>query len=182
VLFSFYLAIAAFRFSRTIGDRRAFPGYWDSERARRVPWAIAAFLLFRRSAWDEVGGFDERQWMYAEDLDLGWRLYDAGWATRYEPRARVDHESAASTSQLFGVELAPHWQRATYGAIARRRGSGYARAVALFNLLGALWRWARVALQAIKDPNHAKARDAHLRWVLVHLEALNPAAELEELR
>jgi N-acetylglucosaminyl-diphospho-decaprenol L-rhamnosyltransferase len=182
ILFSFYLAVGAFRLSKTVGDRRAFPGHWNSERARRVPWAIAAFLLFRRSAWDEVGGFDERQWMYAEDLDLGWRLYDAGWATRYEPRAHVDHESAASTSQLFGVELAPHWQRATYGAIARRRGSGYARAVALFNLFGALWRWARVALQAAGQPNRAGARDAHLRWVLVHLEALKPAAKLEELR
>src|SRR5947208_11007762 len=36
--FSFLLAIAAFRFSATIGDRLAFPGHWDHERARRVPW------------------------------------------------------------------------------------------------------------------------------------------------
>ena len=46
------------------------------------------------AAWDEIGGFDERQWMYAEDLDLGWRLHQAGWATRYEPDAVVDHEVA----------------------------------------------------------------------------------------
>jgi N-acetylglucosaminyl-diphospho-decaprenol L-rhamnosyltransferase len=182
LLFSFFLASGAFRVIRTIGDRRAFPGYWDSERARRVPWAIAAFLLVRRTAWDEVGGFDERQWMYAEDLDLGWRLHQHGWATRYEPRAEVEHESAASTSQLFGPELAPHWQRATYGAIARRRGSGYARAVALFNLLGALWRWARVALRALSDGDQAALRDAHGRWVLVHLKALDPDTDLQSLR
>jgi GT2 family glycosyltransferase len=182
ITFSFLLAIAAFRFSKTVGDRRAFPGYWNTERARRVPWAIAAFLLVRREAWDEVGGFDERQWMYAEDLDIGWRLREAGWATRYEPRALVDHESAASTSQLFGPELAPHWQRATYGCIARRRGTSYARAVALLNLVGALWRWARVAVEAARRPARAGARDAHWRWVLVHAHALSPRAELERLR
>jgi N-acetylglucosaminyl-diphospho-decaprenol L-rhamnosyltransferase len=182
ILFSFFLAVGAFRLSKTIGDRRAFPGYWNTERARRVPWAIAAFLLVRRTAWDEVGGFDERQWMYAEDLDLGWRLYQQGWATRYEPRAAVEHESAASTSQLFGPELAPHWQRSTYGCIARRRGLGYARVVALFNLLGATWRWARVALQAASQRELRGLRQAHWRWVLVHLKALDPRADLQELR
>ena len=176
------LAVGAYKLSRTLGDRRAFPGHWDTDRARRVPWAIAAFLLVRRAAWDAIGGFDERQWMYAEDLDLGWRLHNAGWATRYEPRAVVDHESAASTKQLFGAELAPHWQRATYGSIARRRGVGYARAVAVLNLVGACLRWLRLVLQAATRPELAPSRDAHRRWVLVHLRALSPRTRLEELR
>lgn len=182
ITFSLLLALGAFRFSKVIGDRRAFPGHWDTERARRVPWAIAAFLMVRRSAWDEVGGFDERQWMYAEDLDLGWRLHRAGWVTRYEPRARVDHVSAASTTQLFGSELAPHWQRSTYGCIARRRGPGYARAVALLNLVGALLRWGRLVVRARARPQLAGSRDAHGRWVLVHLKALDPRTRLERLR
>jgi GT2 family glycosyltransferase len=181
--YSFFLATGAFRFSRTLADRRAFPGHWDSERARRVPWAIAAFLLFRRTAWDEVGGFDERQWLYAEDLDIGWRLYDAGWRTRYEPRARVDHESAASTTQLFGPELAPHWQRSTYGCIARRRGAVTVRTVALLNLFGAVWRWARHAARDAARPAAAKPelRAAHARWIKVHLDALRPGAALERI-
>src|SRR5205807_1663593 len=150
ITFSFLLAIGGFRLSSTIGDRLAFPGHWNTERARRVPWAIAAFLLFRRAAFGQAGGFDERQWMYAEDLDLGWRLKQAGWATRFEPRACVDHESAASTTQLFGPELAPHWQRSTYAFIARRRGPMYARAVALLNLIGAIWRSARLVVHHVK--------------------------------
>ncbi len=180
--YSLLLAIGAFRFNRTLGDRRAFPGYWNSQRARRVPWAIAAFLIVRRSAWNDVGGFDERQWMYAEDLDIGWRLDRAGWVTRYEPRAAVEHESAASTTQLFGPELAPHWQRATYGCIARRRGVGYARVVALLNLLGAILRWGRLVFQTVSRPELGGSRDAHGRWVLVHLKALSPRARLKDLR
>jgi len=174
--YSVLLATGAFRLSATLADRLAFVGHWDSERARRVPWAVAAFLLVRRVAWEEVGGFDERQWMYAEDLDLGWRLRETGWATRYEPRAAVDHESSASTSQLFGPELAPHWQRSTYGFIARRRGVANTRAVALLNLVGASWRWARLAVRSARDRDLVELRRAHARWVVVHLDALRAGA------
>lgn len=184
VPYSFLLATGAYRLNRTIADRLAFVGHWDTERARRVPWAIAAFLLVRRRAWDEIGGFDERQWMYAEDLDLGWRLHRAGWATRYEPGAMVDHESAASTTQLFGPELAPHWQRSTYGCIARRRGTANLRAVALLNLVGAVARWARLVPRSLRRPQeYGELRRAHGRWIGVHLEALRASrAKLEALR
>src|SRR5581483_2913353 len=84
------------------GERLCLEGYWNPDRAREVPWAIGAFLLLRRAAFDAVGGFDERQWMYAEDLDLGWRLHDAGWSTRYEPAARVLHADGAATAVAFG--------------------------------------------------------------------------------
>lgn len=130
------------------GDRLCVPGRWNWRRARRVPWAIGAFLLVRRSAWDAAGGFDERQWMYAEDLELGWRLRRAGWATRYEPRAVVHHESAASTSAAWGWMRTERWQRATYAWVLRRRGGVALRTVALVNVVGALvrreWGWAKL--------------------------------------
>ena len=181
IFFSLILAVGAFRLSPAVADRLVFPGHWNKDRARRVPWAVAAFLLFRRRAWDDAGGFDERQWMYAEDLDLGWRLRETGWATRYEPRAVVDHHHAAATTQLWGEELAPHWQRSTYGCIARRRGAGYARAVALLNLLGAIVRWARLVYRSAREPELTELRRAHARWVLVHARALNPGAPLGDL-
>ena len=159
-------------------DRYGYPGRWDKERSRRVEWAVAAFILVRRMAWDEAGGFDERQWMYAEDVDLGWRLHQGGWATRYEPSAVVDHHHAAATSQQFGAELAPVWQRATYGCIARRRGSFYARVIAFINVLGALRRWPGVWRSRHRaDP--AAIRALHRRWIGVHLDALNPRERLE---
>ena len=164
IAFTLLHTLGAFRVSPAIGDRMAFPGRWDTERRRRVPWLIAAFLLVRRQAWDEVGGFDDRQWMYAEDLDLGWRLRQAGWFTRYEPSAVVEHEVAASTSQQFEGDRSPVWQKATYESIAWRRGPLYARAVAAINLLGALRRWPKYA----RDP---AAREAHRQWTLTHLRA-----------
>ena len=182
VPYALVLATGAYRLSPALGDRLAIPGYWDGERARRVPWAVAAFLLVRRTAWDAVGGFDERQWMYAEDLELGWRLRDAGWATRYDPRAIVDHVGAASTVQLFGRDPAPAWQRSTYGVIARRRGATRTWAVAVLNLAGALARWALAGARAGRDPNADGERRRELwRWALVHLRALRGRRALERL-
>lgn len=181
VPFTLLLATGAYRLSAPLADRYAFVGCWDSERERRVPWAVAAFLLVRRTAWEAAGGFDERQWMYAEDLDLGWRLAGAGWPTRYVPGAVLDHESAASTTQLFGPELAPHWQRSTYGVLARRRGALRTKLVALLNVLGAVREWAW--LRARPRRHSRELRDAHRRWIGVHLAALRtPASELREVR
>ena len=171
------IAVAAYNLSASLGDRWAVPAHWDKERARRVPWAVAAFLVVRREAWDAVGGFDERQWMYAEDLDLGWRLRQAGWATRYEPRAVVDHEESAATRQAFGPDLAPHWQLATYGCIARRRGVGHVWAVALINLAGSLLRVGAALVRGDRE----RARGL-VRWSGVHLRALRGRAALDALR
>ncbi len=102
--------------------------------------------------------------MGVEDLDLGWRLREAGWATRFEPRAVVDHESAAATTQLFGPEVAPHWQRSTYGFLARRRGVAYTWVVALLNFVERFFDGPAACL-SVKEPDpHAEVRRAHARW------------------
>jgi N-acetylglucosaminyl-diphospho-decaprenol L-rhamnosyltransferase len=176
--YTLLLSAGAFRFMPSVGDRYAVPSFWDSSRARRVPWAVAAFLLVRRTAWDEVGGFDDRQWMYAEDLDLAWRLRQAGWATRYEPRAYVDHAHGAATAQHFGPEVAPHYQRSTYGFLARRRGVAHAWTIALLMALGAVPRWLRTVVRG----EDKEVRDAYRRWVLVHLKALRGRGALESLK
>lgn len=70
--------------------------------ACRVDWSVGAALLMRRSAVDEVGGFDERFFMYVEDLDWCWRARATGWEVRYEPAAVVRHVGNASGEKRFG--------------------------------------------------------------------------------
>ena len=53
-------------------------------------------VAYRRTAWEEVGGFDEQLFMYLEDVDLAWRLRLLGWEARFAPRARVYHHLSAS--------------------------------------------------------------------------------------
>lgn len=60
-------------------------------RGERVEWVTGAALLIRRSAFDEVGGFDPAYHFYVEDLDLQRRLVTAGWSVVFEPEAHVVH-------------------------------------------------------------------------------------------
>jgi N-acetylglucosaminyl-diphospho-decaprenol L-rhamnosyltransferase len=64
-----------------------------------------AFMLIRRAAIDEVGPFDEGYWMYMEDLDLCYRLAQAGWVTWYEPSVTVIHVKAGTTGPNRSVRL-----------------------------------------------------------------------------
>src|ERR1700742_128786 len=59
---------------------------------RPVGWLSGSCLLLRRSAFDEVSGFDERYFMYMEDVDLGDRLGRAGWQNIYVPSAEILHD------------------------------------------------------------------------------------------
>jgi N-acetylglucosaminyl-diphospho-decaprenol L-rhamnosyltransferase len=183
--FAFVLNSGVFHLSRRLGDRMALLDRWDDTRARRVPWAVGACLLVRRAAWDEAGGFDERQWMYAEDLDLGWKLREHGWATRYEPRAVVDHESAAATTKAFGgqEEIMARWQRSTYGWIARRRGPLRARLVAGMNFAGCGLRYlALTPASWVVPARWGERRRALGRWTLVHAAGMTGRGRLESLR
>jgi hypothetical protein len=56
-----------------------------------------AFMLLRREALEQVGAFDEGYWMYMEDLDLCYRLAEAGWITFYEPAVRAIHTKGGTT-------------------------------------------------------------------------------------
>jgi GT2 family glycosyltransferase len=156
---------------RAIAERMALRGAWGPDRARRVPWAVGAFLLVRRAAWDAAGGFDAAQWMSAEDLELGWRMREAGWATRYEPRAVVDHEESAATSSVWGERLPVHWQRCAYAWMVRRRGRPRTVAVGLLNLGGS-------GLRLLLRPRDRALR----RWTLVHLYAFAPRRVLGRYR
>lgn len=138
------------------------PGF-DPVRSREVWWAVGAFLLVRRQAWDEVGGFSPEQWMYAEDLDLGWRLHRAGWRTRYVPEALVCHAESAATSSAWGEQRHERWHAASYTWMVRRRGLVRARTVAAINIGAYMTRAALCAPAALAGSE--RARVAQRRWL-----------------
>jgi GT2 family glycosyltransferase len=167
------------RFSRRLGDRLCFEGYWDSNHPREVDWAIAAFVVVRRDAFDAVGGFDRQHWMYAEDLDLGWRLRAAGWKTRYAPEAAVRHFDGAATRKAFGDDRRPRWMAATYAWMVRRRGIAITWAYALINLAGAGIRWAILAsLSRVAPGRWGRHRDFFRQWMRLHRQGLRSRGTL----
>lgn len=63
---------------------------------RDAGWLSGACLLLRRTAFEQVGGFDESYFMFFEDVDLGERLGRAGWENLYVPDVRVTHIGGTS--------------------------------------------------------------------------------------
>jgi GT2 family glycosyltransferase len=72
--------------------------FWDHSRKRNVGMLSGAALLLRRTVLDEVGGFDERFHMYAEDDEWCLRVLRSGWSLVFEPGAVVVHHGARSAS------------------------------------------------------------------------------------
>lgn len=66
------------------------PKYYDPVTLE-TSWSAHACTLLRRSAYDAVGGYEKKIFMYGEDVELSYRLRGAGWRLRYVPFATVTH-------------------------------------------------------------------------------------------
>ena len=88
---------------------------------REVDWVSGAFFMARREAIEEIGGFDEGYFMYGEDVDLCWRIHQAGYGVAYIPEAVVTHERAYSTKKHPYRMLIEH-HRSTIRFASRRYG------------------------------------------------------------
>ena len=89
-----------------------------------TPWVSGAATLFRRIAFEAVGGFDDAIFMYGEDVDLSWRLRAAGWRLTYQPRCAVVHRTYREAAevkplQVFGGVRTNLCLRMRYGGPAR---------------------------------------------------------------
>jgi GT2 family glycosyltransferase len=85
------------------------------------PRAVAANLLVRRAAFEQIGGFYEGL-RAAEDTDFSWRLQQAGWRLEARPQAAVEHRYRASIA-----ELRRQWRGYAAGrAWLARRYNGFA--------------------------------------------------------
>lgn len=62
-----------------------------------VDWVSGACMILRRETLKEVGGLDERFFMYFEDADLCRRIREAGWSVYYLPEVEVVHQTGASS-------------------------------------------------------------------------------------
>ncbi len=76
--------------------------------SRDAGWLSGSCLLVRRSAFDEVGGFDEGYFMYFEDVDLGYRLGKAGYRNRYVPDVAVTHIGGHTASPDSAEMISAH--------------------------------------------------------------------------
>lgn len=90
--------------SRTFGAYRMT--WWDYGDEREVDQPMASLLLLRKRALEAVGRFDEQFPLFFNDVDLCYRLKQAGWKILFTPEAEAIHRVAASTSQRRSQAIA----------------------------------------------------------------------------
>jgi len=143
----------AVRYAAVCGSLDLGPRPARVQPGSRVSYVPTAALLVRRAALDAVSAgrdpFDPGL-RYGEDVDLVWRLHEAGWRIRYEPAVEVPHEGPADWTGLLGrrfrygtsaaplarrhpANLAPlvlqPWPAITVAALLARRPAAAAAAV-----------------------------------------------------
>src|SRR3954469_13536379 len=110
---------------------------WDRRSEREVDWVSGAAMLVRRSAFEEIGRFDEGFWLYGEELDLSTRLRAAGWSVLFSAELGAAREGGLSTGR--GRRMAVMHSMSIYRYYTKHRARGWRRVLLPF---------ARIALRA----------------------------------
>ena len=83
--------------SRTFGKYHL--GYLDEFETHEIEILSGAFMMMRKSVLDEIGLLDEAFFMYGEDIDLSYRIVQAGYKNYYFPHTRIIHYKGESTKK-----------------------------------------------------------------------------------
>jgi GT2 family glycosyltransferase len=89
----------------------------DMEKTHEVDALSGSFFLTRKSVLEKVGNFDEDYFMYAEDIDLCYRIKEAGFKVMYVPEVKIIHHKGISSG------LKKHSQGATTASLETRQRS-----------------------------------------------------------
>jgi GT2 family glycosyltransferase len=84
--------------------------YWDHDEIRQVDQPAAACFMMRRETLEQVGLFDERFFVYFEDVDWCYRAKLAGWPIYFLPHAQVIHLGGRSSEQILDVRIKTRYE------------------------------------------------------------------------
>ncbi len=129
-----------------------------------VDWVHGAFMLCRRSALEEIGGFDPDYFMYAEDMDLCYRLRRKGYRVAYVDEAAAVHVGQASSAKLFGAKPTAQILRSTILFFRKHRGRHAAWAFRTLAAVKFLLRATSSGMLALVKDREQHAAEAAAYW------------------
>lgn len=100
---------------------------YGAGRPFKVDHPLGAALMVRREALAQVGGFDERFFMYCEEIDLCYRIRSAGWQIYCVPEAEIVHLAGQSTRQFRDRMFVALW-RSRILMYEKHRGAAFRKA------------------------------------------------------
>lgn len=149
-----------------------FDRTWDdSQKTASVDWVPGAFALIRKSVLDEVGIFDERFFLYYEEVDLCLRFKQAGWNICYWPDVVVHHWGGESSKTVENVEFSSSGSQLTLwrmrsGLLYYRKHHG-ALGAWFMSRIETTWHGLR-SLKARLDSNLPKGEESRRVAKLMH--------------
>ena len=103
------LPIPSVAFYKIFGLSKLFPRskkfgsyhltYLDNDKTQAVEVLSGAFMFIRKDVLDKIGWLDETFFMYGEDIDLSYRIIQAGYKNYYLPETRIIHYKGESTKK-----------------------------------------------------------------------------------
>lgn len=104
--------------NKILGLNYIFPKYfpsltmfeWEHSTNQKVDHVIGAFYLVRRNLFESLNKFDERFFVYWEDLDFSYRAYQAGWYSYYLADAKAFHKGNGTSEQIKAKRLFYSWR------------------------------------------------------------------------
>lgn len=125
---------------------------WPTTIRHDVDWLVGAAMLCRRAALESIrtpgdlGPFDQGFFMYSEELDLGWRLNQAGWRIVYLPSALVIHYEGRSSEQVVTARQI-HFNASKVRYYGKVFGAGWAELLRRYLLLE---YWLQLGIEQFK--------------------------------
>lgn len=155
-------------FTSTVGLARLFPnsdlfnreafGGWKRDSAREVDIVVGCLMLVPTPLWRELGGFDERFFMYGEDADLCLRARALGYRPMITPDATIMHLVGASTKRHADKVCAVMQAKST---LVRRHWPSWLVPIGIAQL----WLWGMFrGIASVVHPNPEQR--ARLRQIL----------------
>lgn len=78
---------------------------WDHMTTRQVDQVIGAFFLIRKCVFDVIRGFDEKFFVYFEEVDVSYRAKQLGWSSVYFADAQAFHAGGGTSNQVKAKRL-----------------------------------------------------------------------------
>ena len=155
-----------------IFDRESM-GWWLRDDDRQVDIITGCFLMISKELWDEVGGFDPRFFMYAEEVDLCWRVRNKGKEIWFAHEPEIIHLVGASAEKASGSRLLAV-NKALLKLFHKHRGWAYCMLADFLMVTGLLIRSSGFFVKGLlKEHNYkqrakdlAKAAAVQASWML----------------
>ncbi len=150
------------------------------QQETQVDWTAGASLMIRREVIEDIGGFDERFFLYFEETDLCHRAARAGWRTHYLPDSRIEHVGSASTGMKDWQRTPGYWFDSRRHYFTKTHGRAYALLATLAQAAGRSLYALRCVLSGRKRPGPPDFLRALLRHEL--RASLHPSVCPAEMR